>query len=81
MLQTDAKSKLNQSWVENELDKMNSASQLRDPTKTSKPSVQDSNLNLSLSLGKTTQTYPHISQKIVFSFVLIQLVYNRTLKN
>eukprot|EP01022_Parablepharisma_sp_SALTPOND_P016225 TRINITY_DN234_c0_g1_i1.p2 TRINITY_DN234_c0_g1~~TRINITY_DN234_c0_g1_i1.p2 ORF type:complete len:655 (-),score=114.19 TRINITY_DN234_c0_g1_i1:17194-19158(-) len=65
--------KPNQSWMENELDKINSASQLKDPAKTSKPLPPDtSNANISLSLGKTATSYPHIPQKLVFFCLFMQ---------
>ena len=55
--------KLEQSWVENELDSMNSGSQMREGNvRTFKPISQDPNSSL---LGKTAATYPHIPQPIL----------------
>jgi len=66
MQPSDPQQKLNHSWVENELDKINSASQMKYQGKTYKPNLQENptNLSLSISLGKTQSTYPHLPLKI-----------------
>ncbi len=52
-------SRLEQSWVDNELE--NSVSAPKDQVKTLAAPAQDP--NASLSLGKTAESYPHMSRQ------------------